>query len=102
GVDSLEDTVHTDFERTMLASHVSSGAQPAPAKEDFSRTMAIERDQTLRLGPRGSAPAQPVLPLALRVVAGDRSGETIDLVQANTMLGTIGGDSALVVRRNNG
>jgi hypothetical protein len=106
GLDSLEDTVHTDYERTMMA-HEAPGASPAPAppepaREDFSRTMAIERDPTLRLGPRGSAVAQEVQPLALRVVAGDRSGETIDLKQANTILGIIGGDSALVVRRNNG
>jgi hypothetical protein len=102
GLDSLEDTVHTDYERTMMAAHVAPAAEPAPAKEDFSRTMAIERDQTLRLGPRGSAVAQEIQPLALRVVEGERSGETIALVQANTMLGTMGGDSALVVRRNNG
>jgi len=112
GVDNLESTVHTDFERTMMAAHV---APPAPAprpaagseKEDLSRTMVISREG-LRLGPaqevvRTDEVAAPgAAGLALRVLAGQRTGEIIDLEQPNTMLGTAGSDTALVVRRNNG
>jgi hypothetical protein len=36
------------------------------------------------------------------VLAGSRTGEVIALEQANTMLGTAGAETALVVRRNNG
>jgi hypothetical protein len=113
GVDNLESTVHTDFERTMLAAHVAPPAparpQPAPGseKEDLSRTMAIPREG-LRLGPAqevvrtDEVATQGAAGLALRVLAGHRAGETIDLEQPNTMLGTAGAETALVVRRNNG
>ena len=112
GVDNLESTVHTDCERTMMAAHVAPApASAAPAasseREDLSRTMVISRDG-LRLGPgqevvrTDEAPAQAAAGLALRVLAGHRTGEIIDLEQPNTMLGTAGADTALVVRRNNG
>ena len=112
GVDNLESTVHTDFERTMMAAHVAPAAPPpAPAtgseREDLSRTMVISREG-LRLGPaqevvRTDEVAAPgAAGLALRVLAGQRTGEIIDLEQPNTMLGTAGSDTALVVRRNNG
>jgi hypothetical protein len=103
GVDNLESTVHTDFERTMLATHVA----PARTREDLSRTMAIPREG-LRLGPAqevvrtDEVVTQAAAGLALRVLAGQRAGETIDLEQPNTMLGTAGAETALVVRRNNG
>jgi pSer/pThr/pTyr-binding forkhead associated (FHA) protein len=110
-VGDLEKTVHTDFERTMLASHMPSPA-PAPeaarpVKEDLSRTMAIPRDPALRAGAsheavrtREEAPSKETL--ALRVVAGARAGDVIALDQANTMLGAAGADTALVVKRGDG
>jgi pSer/pThr/pTyr-binding forkhead associated (FHA) protein len=111
-VGNLDKTVHTDFERTMLASHVPSPAPvpvPSPGSdgEDLSRTMAIPRDPALRSGAvqeavrtREEAPAKEAL--ALRVVGGTRKGEVIALDQANTMLGASGADTALVVKRGDG
>jgi FHA domain len=118
GVANLETTVHTDFERTMLASHAPEAAKaqpkPAAADVDLSRTMAIPRE-SLRQGPMHEvvrtdevakpAQATPVPAaeaLALRVQSGARVGEIIALEQANTMLGAAGSDTALVVRRGNG
>ena len=111
GVDSLETTVHTDFERTMLAAHVPESRAPAaPASrrgdDDLSRTMAISREAVLRQGPvheivRTGDPA-PDEVLMLRVASGPRTGEMITLDQANTLLGTVGADTALVVRRGTG
>jgi hypothetical protein len=108
GVSSLESTVHTDYERTMLAQHVPAAArapQASPNDGDLSRTMAIQRDPTIRLA--GSAPDAAVAVashgiLALRVLSGERAGQTIGLDRANTMIGVAGGDSALVVRRGQG
>jgi FHA domain len=109
-VGTLENTVHTDFERTMLASHVPNPAPAPPAKpasEDLSRTMAIPRDPALRAGaapdaarPREEPAAKGML--AIRVVAGARQGDVIALDQANTMLGSSGADTALVVKRGDG
>jgi hypothetical protein len=106
GVDNLESTVHTDFERTMLAAHAPQAAAPAAkaAEPDMARTMAITRDPALKLGPaqeatRTRAEAAAATTLALRRLSGDRTGELVSLQQANTMLGSPGGDSALVVRR---
>lgn len=113
GVESLETTVHTDYERTMLAAHVpdaSHAPQPQPASPetevDLTRTMMIPRE-SLRLGPphevvRTGEIAPAAEALALRVQSGARVGEIIALEQANTMLGTAGSDSALVVRRGSG
>jgi len=103
-VGDLESTVLTDFERTMMVAHVPA-PEPArlAAREDLSRTMAIVRDPQIRMGPAQEAvrtgEAQPPGLLALRVLAGPRKGEIIALAQANTLIGTVGGESALVVRR---
>ena len=112
GVASLESTVHTDFERTMLASHAPEAprAKPAvaPSGDDLSRTMAIPREVFAREGPSqevvrtGEEAAPGGAALALRVLAGSRVGEVIALEQPNTMLGSPGAETALVVRRNNG
>jgi hypothetical protein len=108
GVSSLEDTVHTDFERTMMAAHVDAPeAQVARGArdEDLSRTTAIARDPTLRL-PDAEGVAAPIpagaAGIALRVVTGARKGALVTLDRANTMIGAAGGDTALVVRRGNG
>jgi pSer/pThr/pTyr-binding forkhead associated (FHA) protein len=107
GVVSLESTVHTDYERTMLAQHVPAAArapQAPPYDGDLSRTMAIQRDPTIRLAdsePEAVAVAAHGM-LALRVLSGERAGQTIALDRANTMIGAAGGDSALVVRRGQG
>lgn len=109
GLDNLESTVHTDFERTLLADHAPLVARPKPAPpaDDLSRTMAIPREVLAREGPaqevvRTGEEAPGEAALALRVLAGSRVGEVIALEQPNTMLGSAGSDTALVVRRNNG
>ena len=111
GVQSLESTVHTDFERTMMAAHAPA-PEPEPAlaqasarrgDEDLSRTMAIPRDPSLRLGPAQESvrtdAATPAPSLALRVVAGGEPGKVIPLNLPNTMIGAPGSDTALVIRR---
>lgn len=108
-VGGLEDTVLTDFERTMLADHVAT-PPPRPtrrADDDLSRTIAIQRNPTVRVGPAqervqtdaavATAPRAPAI--ALRVLRGDNSGETLSLDRANTMIGIPGSDTALVVKR---
>lgn len=110
GVANLETTVHTDFEKTMMAAHVPPpAAKPAPRaheSEDLSRTMAIPRDPSLRAAATQEAVRTERevsgAPLALRCLSGIHAGEVVDLEQANTMLGTAGADSALVVRRGEG
>jgi pSer/pThr/pTyr-binding forkhead associated (FHA) protein len=108
GVASLESTVHTDYERTMLAQHVPSAARaphPAVNDGDLSRTMAIQRDPTIRLAGSGEDAPVALAPqgrLALRILSGERAGQTVALDRANTMIGVAGGDSALVVRRGQG
>jgi hypothetical protein len=114
GVSSLETTVHTDFEKTMMAAHVHVPAaapaappRPAPRNDDLSRTMAIPRDaarhaatlshESMATGHDASSGV-----LALRVLSGMHTGEVVSLEKANTMLGTAGADSALVVRRGEG
>ena len=104
-VGDLESTVLTEFERTMLVAHMPAPREPRRVAqgEDLSRTMAIMREPQVRLGPAqevvntGAARAPGML--ALRVLAGERKGEMIALEQANTMIGTAGGESALVVKR---
>ena len=107
GVPNLENTVHTDFEKTMMAAHVAEAPKPAaPAAppprrredEDLSRTMAIP---ALRFGhePEGASGDEGKGQLALRMLTGLHAGEVVSLTQANTMLGTAGSDTALVVRR---
>ncbi|HSN20590.1 MAG TPA: FHA domain-containing protein [Usitatibacter sp.] len=112
-VGSLESTVLTDYERTMLAAHVpapeavaahetAGGPQPAQRDErDLDRTMAIARNPALRMDADAAAEAARAA-LALRVNAGERAGQVIALDRANTMIGVAGGDSALVVRRGAG
>jgi hypothetical protein len=88
GVGSLESTVHTDFERTMLAAHVIAPAQAAKQASAAAQEVVRTREE----------PATATT-LALRRLSGDRTGELVSLEQANTMLGAPGGDSALVVKR---
>lgn len=109
GVSSLENTVLTEFERTMMAENLSERPAPAPVNghrrdEDLSRTLAIPRDPALReAAMQGEVVLEDeVLPegsFALRVIAGERRGEIINLNRANTMIGLAGGDTALVVKR---
>ena len=107
GVKSLETTIHTDFEKTMMAAHVvaPAAAKPAPkSNPDLSRTMAIP---AIRMGPSQEAAVRTEAPthsgaLALRILVGHRTGEVVSLEQANTMLGSAGMDTALVVRRGEG
>jgi hypothetical protein len=93
----------------MLAEHVPV-PPPRPtrrADDDLSRTMAIQRNPTVRVGPAQetvetdvAVATSPRLPaIALRVVRGADSGATLGLDRANTMIGTPGGDTALVVKR---
>ena len=106
GVKSLETTIHTDFEKTMMAAHVPApAAKPAGRRSDpdLSRTMAIP---AIRMGPsqevaRTEAPTHSGA-LALRILVGHRTGEVVSLEHANTMLGSPGMDTALVVRRGEG
>jgi len=112
GISNLETTVHTDFEKTMMVGHAppaAAKASGATAKQDLSRTMAIPA-ATMRMGTAqetvDTAAAAPLAArtaaLALRVLSGMKAGELVPLDQANTMLGTAGADSALVVRRGDG
>jgi hypothetical protein len=104
-VGGLESTVQTDFERTHMAAHPAAAPQPlpeAPEEVDLSRTMAIPRDPSLRLGPAQESvrtDEPEVGTLALKVVAGGRAGEVVALNRPNTMIGVAGGDTALVIRR---
>lgn len=108
-VGGLESTVQTDYERTQMAAAAAAAAEtaapPAPAPRedmDLSRTMAIPRDPSLRLGPAQES-VRTDLPdagtLALRVLAGGTAGEIVALNKPNTMIGVAGGDTALVIRR---
>ena len=109
-VGDLENTVHTDFERTMLATHVPSSGPPAPSRreaQDLSRTMAIPRDPALRGGAAPEAAlarddAQAKGCSRCGWSAGAARGEVIALDRANTMLGATGADTALVVKRGDG
>jgi pSer/pThr/pTyr-binding forkhead associated (FHA) protein len=107
----LENTVLTEYERTMLAQHVPApGTPPPPPKpiprldDELDRTQFIRSDAAVRLGPAhetvsthgGTTP--PVL-LALKTLSGGKPGELVTLQRANTMIGSPGADTALVVRR---
>lgn len=107
-VTDIESTVTTEFERTMLAAHVTAPAAPPPAparaaareEDDLDRTRAIRRDPSLGLPPmEETRPGVAAAPMALKVVAGERKGEVIVLDKPNTMIGTAGADTALVVKR---
>lgn len=100
-VGGLENTVQTDYERTMMSAHEARHAPaPAPARDrdvDLDRTMAIPRmgsSQESVSTAEGDAAG-----LALRVVAGERPGEIVNLSRPNTMIGAAGSDTALVIRR---
>jgi hypothetical protein len=108
-VGSLESTVLTDYERTMMAMHApatppAAAAAPRREDDDLSRTLAIARNPALNLDAHGVPPAAAGedAALALRVIAGERKGQLISLSSANTMIGASGGDTALVVRRGQG
>ncbi len=104
-VGGLESTVQTDFERTQMGAHVAEAPPKAAAVRDdvnLSRTMAIPRDPSLRLGPsqesvRTDEPEAGTL--ALRILAGGKPGEIVNLNRPNTMIGAAGSDTALVIRR---
>lgn len=108
-VGGLENTVLTDYERTMLAEHAPPAAPAKPVRRDvdLDRTMAMPRDPGLSLRPgalaetvRTDGPvATATASLSLRVLAGEGRGQVIGLASANTMIGTPGAETALVVRR---
>jgi pSer/pThr/pTyr-binding forkhead associated (FHA) protein len=101
----LESTVQTAFERTQMGAHVAEAPAIAVATRDdvdLSRTMAIPRDPSLRLGPaqesvRTEEPEAGTL--ALKVLTGGKPGEIVTLNRPNTMIGAAGSDTALVIRR---
>jgi predicted component of type VI protein secretion system len=116
-LDDLENTVINQYEQTMLAAHVPQAVRTAAARaaggDELDKTMAITRPGT-QLGPmhekvatqapkpanghdRGGA-ASAIKPLALR---GD-DGELVKLDRANTMIGRIGRDTALIIKRADG
>jgi len=103
-VKNLESTVVTEFERTMLAQHaLAAAAEPVPV---LSTTVDDDLDRTRLIrsydGPGPMEMSRPGLkspPLALRVVAGEGRGKLIALDKPNTMIGTAGNDTALVVKR---
>jgi pSer/pThr/pTyr-binding forkhead associated (FHA) protein len=102
-VGGLESTVQT-AERTHMAAHVAEAPPQARVRDDvdLSRTMAIPRDPSLRLGPaqesvRTDEPEAGTL--ALRILAGGKPGEIVSLNRPNTMIGAAGSDTALVIRR---
>jgi len=115
-LEDLESTVFNQYEQTMLAAHVPQAVRAAAARasgDDLDRTMAITRPGT-PLGPiaekvstQEAKPANGhdaghgpngVTPLALR---GD-DGEVVRLDRANTMIGRIGRDTALIIKRGDG
>jgi len=111
-VGGLENTVLTEYERTMLAEYAPrpgeapSKPKPIPQLDDeLDRTQFIRRDPAVRLGPAqetvstGGDTVTAAITLALKVLAGDKQGEVIALRSANTMIGTPGTETALVVRR---
>ena len=101
-VGSLESTVQTDYERTQLA-HAAAARAPVVVDDvDLSRTQAIPRDASLRLGPAQESvrtEEAPAAGLALRVLAGGTAGQVISLNRPNTMIGAAGADTALVIKR---
>jgi hypothetical protein len=107
-VASLENTVVTEYERTMLAAHVAAAeavpavtAQPAAATtadEDLDRTRMI-RAYNGESPLEQSRPGAKGPPLALYILKGEGRGSVIALDKANTMIGIAGADSALVVKR---
>ena len=127
-VGDLENTVLNQYEQTMLAVHVPQAVRAAAAKvsnAELDRTMAIMRLSGAQFGPMhekvategaqttqaaqavgvgdGTNPPTPgVALLALRVMAGEGRGDLIRLDRPNTMIGAVGRDTALVIRRGQG
>jgi pSer/pThr/pTyr-binding forkhead associated (FHA) protein len=105
-VQSLESTVLTDYERTMLASHMASPPPPAHPKADpeadLSGTTAMQAYAMPVENAASAEAAEVASAIALRVVGGSHKGELIHLDRANTMIGNGGADTALVVRRGQG
>jgi hypothetical protein len=109
-VSNLESTVVTEFERTMLAAHAAlAEAAPAPAAakapaakaaadDDLDRTRMI-RSPFTEAALEQSRPGVKSPPLALYVLKGEERGRVIALDKPNTMIGTAGTDTALVVKR---
>ena len=100
-VSDLENTVITDHERTMIAGPANAAAARAPgttADDDLDRTRMI-RSYNGDAPLEQSRPGAKGPPLALKVVAGEGRGRVIALDKANTMIGTAGADTALVVKR---
>lgn len=104
GVGSLETTVLTEFERTLMSEIPEPSRAPpgdSVGDDEFSRTAPIARQPALR-EPEVPELVDEQLPegsYALRVIAGEGRGAIIPLEHANTMIGPAGGDNALVVRR---
>jgi hypothetical protein len=109
-VGSLESTVQTDYERTQMAAHAAAAGEVATAtataevrdEVDLTRTMAIPRDPSLRLGPAQESVRTDDVQgetLALKVLVGGAPGEVIPLNRPNTMIGVAGADTALVIKR---
>lgn len=105
-VSNLESTVVTEYERTMLAAHVAvaeaapaqATARAATADDDLDRTRMI-RSPFAEGVLEQSRPGVKGPPLALYVLKGDQRGRVIALDKPNTMIGTAGTDTALVVKR---
>lgn len=104
---SLESTVHSDYEKTLVAPRGPAVEEdvPPPTLTEVDRTLRIDGTQALSI-PTFAKAADFALPTrstpVLRVADGPRRGERMALVQANTMVGAPGGQNALVVRRGAG
>jgi len=109
-LDDLESTVVNQYEQTMLVGHAAEARRAPVSREAASgldRTMTITRPPLAQLAPAQAAPAVPHgdangrAALALRVLAGPDEGTTVALDRPNTMIGRVGRDTALVIRRGN-
>jgi FHA domain-containing protein len=122
-VDDLEHTVLNQYEQTMLAAHMPQAVRaPAPVaargNDELDRTMAIPRPTAAAQFEAALQSAAPVAVaqeaavaerplehpdgaarLALRALAGAEAGEVVALDRPNTMIGRVGRDTALVIRR---
>jgi hypothetical protein len=98
-VGGLESTVQTDYERTRMGEEARPASPPPERGEevDLSRTMAIPRLGPAQESVRTDLPEAGTL--ALKVLAGGKPGEILALNRPNTMIGVVGGNTALVIRR---
>jgi hypothetical protein len=120
-VQDLEDTVFNQYEQTMLVGHVPAAVRTTGARavgggaEEIDRTMAIPRPPPAQLGPMHETVASQSpaandahahghhgasVPQQLALLGDD--GEVVSLDRANTMIGRIGKDTALIIRRHDG